>query len=79
MSAKMYHSFQSILQDEIKDTAWSEMKVAGDEERKYAIESGSVDNDGIPLITIVADAQWSKRSYKRKYGAFSGVVSVYTI
>lgn len=76
MSAKMYHSFQSVLQDDIKGTAWSEMKAARDEERKYAIESGSVDNNGIPLITVVADAQWSKRSYKTKYDAFSGVVSV---
>ncbi|XP_029343469.1 uncharacterized protein LOC100570366 isoform X1 [Acyrthosiphon pisum] len=76
MSANMYHSFQSVLQDDIKGTAWSEMKAAGDEERKYAIESGSVDNDGIPLITVVADAQWSKRSYKTKYDAFSGVASI---
>ncbi|KAF0748505.1 YqaJ domain-containing protein [Aphis craccivora] len=57
MSAKMYHSFQSVLQDDIKGSAWSEMKAAGDEERKYAIESGSVDNNGISLITVVADAQ----------------------
>lgn len=76
MSPKMYRSFQSILQDEIKSTAWSEMKAAGDIERKYAIESGSVDDNGIPLITVVADAQWSKRSYRTKYDAFSGVVSV---
>jgi len=72
----MYHSFESILQDEIKGTAWSVMKAAGDEERKLAIESGSVDNNGTPLITVVADAQWSKRSYKTKYDAFSGVVNI---
>jgi len=50
------------------------MKLAGDEERKLAIQAGSVDNNGIPLITVVADAQWSKSSYKTKYDAFSGVV-----
>jgi len=50
------------------------MKMAGDEERKLGVQGGSVDNNGIPLITVVADAQWSKRSNKTKYDAFSGVV-----
>jgi len=35
----------------------------------------NVDTDGIPYITVVADGQWSKRSYRTKYDAFSGVVS----
>lgn len=36
---------------------------------------GNVDADGIPCITVVADGQWSKRSYRTKYDALSGVVS----
>lgn len=36
---------------------------------------GNVDADGIPFITVVADGQWFKRSYRTKYDAFSGVVS----
>lgn len=74
LSSKIYKSIETILQDDIKDTAWVVMKAAGDEERKLAIQSGSVYSDGIPLITVVADAQWSKRSYRTKYDAFSGVV-----
>lgn len=74
MNPKLYCSFEANLQNEIKNTAWAVMKAAGDEERKLAIESGSIDNNGIPLITVVADAQWSKRSYRTKYDAFSGVV-----
>jgi len=31
-------------------------------------------DDGIPFCTVVADGQWSKRSYKTKYVALSGVV-----
>ncbi|KAL4104017.1 hypothetical protein QTP88_019330 [Uroleucon formosanum] len=73
MSAKMYHSFQSGLQDEIKGTAWSEMKAAGDEERKYAIESGSVDNNGIPLITA------SIIGYKTKKILFVGIRNRYCL
>lgn len=53
------------------------MKEAGEEERRLAIESGSLDVDGIPIITVVADGQWSKRSYKTKYDALSGAVRTY--
>ncbi len=33
------------------------------------------DDDGVPMCTVIADGQWSKRSYKTKYDALSGVVS----
>lgn len=55
-------------------TAWDEMKKAGDEEREIALKNGVLDEDGIPMCTVVADGQWSKRSYKTKYNAFSGAV-----
>ncbi len=50
------------------------MQKAGEEEKKIALELGNVDTDGVPLITVVADGQWSKRSYKTKFNAFSGAV-----
>jgi len=34
-----------------------------------------VDVDGIPMISVVNDGQWSKRSYRTKYDALSGAVS----
>jgi hypothetical protein len=55
------------------------MKKAGDEERKMAFECGNVDSDGIPMCIVVADGQWSKRSYKTKYDALSVVVRMYYI
>lgn len=76
MSPSTYISIESKLHHEIKNTAWSEMEKAGKEEKKLAIESGSIDKDGIPLITVVTDGQWSKRSYSTKYDALSGVVSI---
>ncbi|CAF4889301.1 unnamed protein product [Pieris macdunnoughi] len=45
--------------------AEASMKEAAEEEAKLAIEGGEVIT-GIPSITVVADACWSKRSYKRK-------------
>jgi len=76
MSPATYISIQNSLQLEIKNTAWSEMQKAGEEEKKLAIESGDIDTDGIPLITVVTDGQWSKRSYSTKYDALSGVVNI---
>ncbi|CAF4946370.1 unnamed protein product [Pieris macdunnoughi] len=43
--------------------AEASMKEAAEEEAKLAIEGGEVIT-GIPSITVVADACWSKRSYK---------------
>jgi len=37
----------------VKQTAWSEMQKAGDEERQMALENGEVDVDGIPMCTDV--------------------------
>jgi len=50
------------------------MKIAGDEERRLAIEAGTVGVDRIPMFTVVADGQWFKRSYKTKYDALYGMV-----
>lgn len=62
------------LSSSIHNSAWEEIKKAREEERKLAIEAGDVGDDGIPFCTVVADGQWSKRSYKSKYDALSGVV-----
>ncbi|CAI6376813.1 unnamed protein product [Macrosiphum euphorbiae] len=62
----------------ISDSAWEEMRKAGEEEKELALKCGNVDTDGIPMCTVVADGQWSKRSYKTNYNASSGVVSLFT-
>ena len=48
------------------------MKCAAEEEKRLAISKGSYHN-GIPAITVVVDAGWSKRSHKHSYNAKSGV------
>lgn len=63
------------VSDTVHETAWDEMKKAGDEERRIAIESNNLDEDGIPMCAVIADGQWSKRSYKTKYDALSGAVN----
>lgn len=75
MSNTTYGLVLSKMGDTIHDAALQEMKLAGEEERKFAIETGCFDDDGVPMCTVIADGQWSKRSYKTKYDALSGVVS----
>ena len=49
------------------------MSAAGREERELAIQQNHLDNDKVPIITVVVDAGWSKRTHKHTYNALSGV------
>jgi len=60
----------------IHETADNAMKIAGEEERRSAIENGDINSDGIPMCSVVADGQWGKRSYKTIYDALSSAVSI---
>lgn len=75
LSSSGFLGKQSEVANVVHDTAWDEMLKAGVEERELAIKCGDIDSDGVPMITVVADGQWSKRSYKTKYDALSGAVS----
>lgn len=57
----------------INDVAWEKMKEAGEEEAKLAKNAEDVTDDGIPVITVLVDGAWSKRSYRTNYNALSGV------
>ncbi|KAF0704309.1 YqaJ domain-containing protein, partial [Aphis craccivora] len=57
-------------------TTWESIEEAGKEEARLAIENVEVNSNGIPLITIVADGAWSKRSYKHNYSVLSGVACI---
>lgn len=59
----------------VEDAAWEAMQQAGVEEARRAKESGEIDAEGYPLVTVVADCAWSKRSYRHKNDAPSGTVS----
>lgn len=75
MSNRTYQKYHEYIAKETEKTAWESIELAGKEERRLAIENGDVNDDGIPMITVVADGAWSKRSYKHNYNALSGVVS----
>lgn len=74
MSYRKYDKYHSKMATLLQNTAWTEMEKAGQEEAKIAKEIGSVDRNGVPLITVIADGAWCKRSYNVNYNASSGVV-----
>lgn len=70
-----YEAQFSKISRVIEESAWEQMKLAGIEEKRLALEAGDIDLDGIPMCPVVTDGQWGKRSYKTKYDALSGAVS----
>ena len=45
---------------------------AGKMEQELAIQRG-IFHQGVPAITVIVDAGWSKRTHKHTYNALSGV------
>lgn len=77
MSNPVYQKIHNEILKHTTEVALDAMKEAGKEEAKLALEDNSVTDDGIPLITVVADGTWSKRSYKTNYNALSCAVSIH--
>lgn len=77
ISDKTFRKYEAKLTKGWMDAATDEMRKAAEEEARHAVEAGDVDKDGTPLITVVADGSWAKRSYRNNYSSLSGVVSVF--
>lgn len=76
MSNPLYQKIHNDLIKHTENAALEAMEIAGKEEARLAVEENNVNENGIPLITVVADGTWCKRSYKSNYNALSGVVSI---
>ncbi|XP_063223711.1 uncharacterized protein LOC134531760 isoform X6 [Bacillus rossius redtenbacheri] len=77
MSANTYAKYHDKVSDGWEKTAIKEMGIAVQREAQLAVERGDVDEDGFPVLTVIADGQWSKRSYKNSnYSSLSGVAAI---
>lgn len=76
LSSRTYAKYHDIVHKGWEQAALLSMKEAGREEAEHAVAQGQVDEDGIPVIKVVADGCWSKRSYKKNYNALSGVAAI---
>lgn len=75
ISAHKYKISQDEVCDEWEATAWVEMKKAGEREKEAAIE-GNVGKDGTPIIDVVVEDSWCKRSYRTNYSALSRIATI---
>lgn len=76
MSQKTFKKYEQKVSVGWAATAAAEMEDAAAEEARLAREHGEVDKDGTPLITVVADGAWCKRSYRTNYSSLSGVAAI---
>lgn len=76
MSNSTYTKIEQRLTPNIEECALDEMIAAGQEEKRLAVLNGDVDNDGCPLISVVADGSWAKRSYKSGFSSASGAACI---
>lgn len=81
MPSMSNHTYQKVHNNVLKHTEVVALEVviaAGKEEAEIAKIENNVDENGVPLIIVIADGAWSKRSYKSGYNALFGVVSINT-
>lgn len=76
MAPMTYSKHHDIVCDGWEQAAAAQMKSAVVEEAELARKRGDVDDRGVPLLTVVVDGTWCKRSYKTKYDALSGAVAI---
>lgn len=76
ISPYLYEKSHGEVCEAWEETALDEMRKAGEEERQAAIAEGRVTKDGIPVIDVLIDGCWCKRSYKTNYSALSGAASI---
>ncbi|XP_048001428.1 uncharacterized protein LOC125238199 [Leguminivora glycinivorella] len=76
MSFNLYSSTHDDVAEIWRITAEQTMQKAAEDEREAAIIRGDVNDAGIAMIPVEADACWSKRSYRTNYSALSGVAAI---
>jgi tRNA A37 methylthiotransferase MiaB len=59
-----------------KQAADQVMRRATEEEAQHARAIKSIDENDVPLVPVVVDGCWSKRSYNTNYNALSGAAAI---
>ena len=72
MSKKLFVNTEKIIGKWWWNLLEESIQTAGKAERELAIRQGSF-HHGVPAITVIVDAGWSKRTHKHTYNALSGV------
>ena len=75
VSKQTFTTTERFITEQVERQLSQTMPDAGKEERKYAKSSGEY-FQGVPVITVIADGGWLKRSHKHSYNAKSGVAII---
>lgn len=75
MTPATYAKINEEVNKAWEEVGSEEMKKAAAKEYKIAKRKGHVDENGVPLITVVVDGSWCKRSYRTGYSSLGGMVS----
>ncbi|KAJ8869792.1 hypothetical protein PR048_028800 [Dryococelus australis] len=75
MSKSTWNNRQEQVPTLFQEVANKEMEKAAKDDATLARECGDVNKDGFPLVTVVADCMWGKRSYRNKYNSLSGTAT----
>ncbi|CAG4998050.1 unnamed protein product [Parnassius apollo] len=65
MSQKTYQKNHKLLSENWQQLAQQSMDQAAEEERNMAIAEGRVTKNSTPIIDVIADGVYGKRSYKK--------------
>ncbi|KAK5648068.1 hypothetical protein RI129_002960 [Pyrocoelia pectoralis] len=76
MCDKTYGKLHAELSQKIDEQNTFLMKEAALEEAQIATEFKEVNGKQIPIVSVVVDGAWSKRSYRSNYSALSGVACI---
>lgn len=76
MSLRLYQVTHDEVSKWWEKTAEHCMSEAGKEEVEHAKLIGNMSSQGTPMIAVIADACWSKRSYGTNYDASSGAAAI---
>lgn len=73
----LYDKEQRVISEAWEKLAYTEMENAAMLEKILAIQCGDVDKCETPLVTVIVDGSWDKRSYRTNSSSLSGAVSTY--
>ena len=75
ISPTTFSTIESHISGLWQNSMESDLVAAGEEEKALAVQRGDF-HEGVPAITVIADAGWSKRSHKHTYNALGGVAVI---
>lgn len=76
MTEPLYQKRHNSVSNSWDKALTKSMNEAAEEEKRVALEKGRISKDGIPVIDVIVDGCWSKRSYKKNYTALSGAAAI---